>query len=31
MEAGFKLLPEFGSWMIEAVPSTPYNTYSDPA
>lgn len=27
---GFKLMPEFGRWMIEAVPSSPYNTYSDP-
>lgn len=26
----FALLPEFGNWMIEAVPSEPYKTYSDP-
>ena len=26
----FKLLPEFGNWMIEAVPSDPYGTYLDP-
>lgn len=26
----FKLLPEFGNWMIEAVPAEPYGTYSDP-
>jgi hypothetical protein len=24
------LLPEFGNWMIEAVPSKPYGNYSDP-
>jgi len=23
-------MPEFGRWMIEAVPSTPYNSYADP-
>jgi hypothetical protein len=27
---GFKLMPEFGEWMLEAVPSEPYNTYQDP-
>lgn len=27
---GFKLMPEFGDWMIEAVPSAPYNAYSRP-
>ena len=27
----FKLLPEFGNWMIEAVPNDPYDTYLDPA
>ena len=27
---GFKLMPEFGRWMIEAVPSKPYNSYADP-
>jgi hypothetical protein len=27
---GFKLMPEFGNWMIEAVPSKPYGTYADP-
>ena len=26
----FKLLPEFGNWMIEAVPIEPYGAYSDP-
>ena len=26
----FKLLPEFGNWMIEAVPTDPYGTYQDP-
>ena len=26
----FKLLPEFGNWMIEAVPRDPYGTYLDP-
>lgn len=26
----FKLLPEFGNWMIEAVPTEPYGAYSDP-
>lgn len=26
----FKLLPEFGNWMIEAVPSSPYASCSDP-
>ena len=26
----FKLLPEFGNWMIEAVPSEPYGAYSNP-
>ncbi len=26
----FKLLPEFGNWMIEAVPTDPYGTYLDP-
>ena len=26
----FKLLPEFGNWMIEAVPAEPYGTYSNP-
>jgi hypothetical protein len=29
-QIGFKLLPEFGNWMIEAVPSAPYDTYSNP-
>lgn len=29
-EPSFKLLPEFGNWMIEAVPAQPYGTYSDP-
>lgn len=28
---GFKLMPEFGNWMIEAVPNQPYGTYADPA
>ena len=27
----FVLMPEFGNWMIEAVPAEPYGTYSDPA
>ena len=27
----FKLLPEFGNWMIEAVPTDPYDSYLDPA
>lgn len=27
----FKLLPEFGNWMIEAVPSAPYGSCADPA
>ena len=27
----FKLLPEFGNWMIEAVPTDPYGAYSDPS
>ena len=26
----FKLLPEFGNWMIEAVPTDAYGPYSDP-
>ena len=26
----FKLLPEFGNWMIEAVPTDPYSTYHCP-
>lgn len=26
----FNLMPEFGSWMLEAVPSSPYGAYSDP-
>lgn len=26
----FKLLPEFGNWMIEAVPSAPYGSCADP-
>ena len=26
----FKLMPEFGNWMIEAVPAEPYGAYSDP-
>ena len=26
----FKLLPEFGDWMLEAVPEEPYNSYADP-
>ena len=26
----FKLLPEFGNWMIEAVPTDPYSTYYCP-
>ena len=26
----FKLMPEFGNWMIEAVPTDPYGAYSDP-
>lgn len=26
----FKLLPEFGNWMIEAVPTDPYGAYQDP-
>ena len=29
-DPGFKLLPEFGNWMIEAVPSFPYKNYADP-
>lgn len=24
------LMPEFGSWMVEAVPSKPYNSLVDP-
>jgi hypothetical protein len=28
---GFTLLPEYGNWMIEAVPVKPYGNYSDPA
>jgi hypothetical protein len=24
------LLPEFGNWMVEAVPGKPYGNYSDP-
>ena len=27
----FKLLPEFGNWMIEAVPTNPYGAYQDPS
>ena len=27
---GFTLLPEYGNWMIEAVPIKPYGNYSDP-
>lgn len=27
----YKLLPEYGEWMIEAVPNQPYQAYSDPA
>ena len=27
---GINLLPEYGNWMIEAVPSRPYGNYSDP-
>ena len=23
-------MPEFGSWMVEAVPSNPYNSILDP-
>ena len=26
----FKLLPEYGNWMIEAVPTVPYGAYEDP-
>ena len=26
----FKLLPEFGNWMIEAVPIEPYGSYNNP-
>ena len=26
----FTLLPEYGNWMIEAVPAKPYGNYSDP-
>jgi hypothetical protein len=26
----FALLPEYGNWMIEAVPARPYGSYSDP-
>ena len=26
----FKLLPEYGNWMIEAVPTVPYGAYGDP-
>ena len=26
----FKLLPEFGNWMIEAVPSAPYGSCANP-
>lgn len=29
-EAGVALLPEFGTWMIEAVPSEPYMSIIDP-
>lgn len=29
-KSDFKLLPEFGDWMIEAVPTEPYNSYFDP-
>ena len=30
-EPDFKLMPEFGNWMIEAVPIEPYGAYSDPS
>ena len=30
LKPDFKLLPEFGNWMIEAVPIEPYGAYSDP-
>ena len=30
MKPDFKLLPEFGNFMIEAVPLDPYGSYSDP-
>jgi len=26
----FSLMPEFGNWMIEAVPCKPYGSYLDP-
>lgn len=26
----FKLMPEFGNWMLEAVPTDPYGSYEDP-
>ena len=29
-ESDVILMPEFGSWMIEAVPSKPYNSLLDP-
>jgi len=29
-DVGYHLMPEFGSWMIEAVPSKPYGAYSKP-
>ena len=25
----FKLMPEFGNWMIEAVPTDPYGSYQN--
>jgi hypothetical protein len=28
--ANFKLMPEFGDWMIEAVPAEPYTSYLNP-
>ena len=27
---GINLMPEFGSWMVEAVPSNPYGSTLDP-
>jgi hypothetical protein len=29
-DSGVVLMPEFGSWMIEAVPSEPYSSIIDP-
>jgi len=26
----FELMPEFGNWMLEAVPRKPYGSYANP-